>query len=51
MYYYTLWARGSLLVKTLGYKIEGREFETVWDDILNLPNSSGRTRPWGSLNL
>jgi hypothetical protein len=24
-------------------------FETRWGDILNLPNPSGRTVPWGSL--
>jgi hypothetical protein len=38
-------------VKTLGYKPEGRGFETRYDEILNLPNPSGRTRPWGSLSL
>jgi hypothetical protein len=44
-------ARGSLVVKALGYKPEGRGFETRWGEILNLHNSSGRTRPWGLHNL
>jgi hypothetical protein len=44
-------ARGSLVVKALGYKPEGRGFETRWGDILNLANPSGRTKPWGSLSL
>jgi hypothetical protein len=44
-------ARGSLVVKVLDYNPEGRGFETRWGDILNLPNPSGRTRPWGLLNL
>jgi hypothetical protein len=35
--------RGSLMVKALGYKLEG--------EILNLPNPSGRTRPRGLLRL
>jgi hypothetical protein len=42
-------ARGSLVVKALSYKKEGRGFETWWGGILNLPNLSGRTRPWGLL--
>jgi hypothetical protein len=37
--------------KALGYKPEGRWFETQWGEILNLPHPSGRTRPWGLLNL
>jgi hypothetical protein len=41
-------ARGSLVVKELGYKPEGRGFETRWGEILNLPNPSGRTRSWAS---
>jgi hypothetical protein len=41
----------SLVVKALGYKPEGRRFEYRWGEILNLPNPSGRTRPWGLLNL
>jgi hypothetical protein len=44
-------ARGSLVVKALGYKPEDRGFETQWGDILHLPNPSGRTRPWGLLSL
>jgi hypothetical protein len=44
-------ARGSLVVKALGYKSEGRWFEIQWNESLNLPNPSGRTRPWGSLSL
>jgi hypothetical protein len=44
-------ARGSLVVKALGYKPEGRGFETRLDEIFNLPNPSGRTRPWSLLSL
>jgi hypothetical protein len=44
-------ARGSLVVKVLGYKTEGRGFKTLWGEILNLPNSSGRIRPRGLLSL
>jgi hypothetical protein len=44
-------ARGILVVKALGYKPEGSGFEIPWGEILNLPNSSGRTRPWGLLSL
>jgi hypothetical protein len=39
-------ARGSLLVKALGYKSEGRGFENRLGELLNLPNPSGCTRPW-----
>jgi hypothetical protein len=46
-----LGARGSLVGKALGYKSEGRRFETRWGEILNLPDPSGRNRPWGSLSL
>jgi hypothetical protein len=41
--------RGSLVVKALGYKPEGRVLKTRWGEILNLPNPSGRTSPWGLL--
>jgi hypothetical protein len=44
-------ARGSVVVKALGYKPEGREFEIRWGEILNFPNPSGSTRPWGLLSL
>jgi hypothetical protein len=44
-------SRGSLVVKALGYKPEGRGFQTRLGEILNLPNTSGRTRPWGFLSL
>jgi hypothetical protein len=44
-------ARGSLVVKTLGCKPEGRGFEIRWSEILNLPNLSGHTRPWGLISL
>jgi hypothetical protein len=44
-------SRGSLMVKALGYKPEGRGFETQWDEILNLPNHSGHTRLWSLLSL
>jgi hypothetical protein len=39
-----------IVVKALGYKLEGRRFETRWGEILNLPNPSGHTRPWSLLN-
>jgi hypothetical protein len=44
-------ACGSLMVKVLGYKPEGRGFESQWDEILNVLKLSGRTRPWGLLSL
>jgi hypothetical protein len=43
--------RGRVVVKALCYKTEGRVFETLWGEILNLLYPSGRTRPWGSLSL
>jgi hypothetical protein len=49
--FHILGARGSVVVKALGYKPVGRGFETWWGEILNLPNLSGRTRPWGLLSL
>jgi hypothetical protein len=42
-------AHGSVVVKALCYKLEGRGFDFRWGEFLNLPNPSGRTRPWGSL--
>jgi hypothetical protein len=39
------------MVKALGYKPESRGFETRRGEILNLPNPSSRTRPWGLLSL
>jgi hypothetical protein len=44
-------AHGSVVVKALCYKPDGRGFDTRWGDFLNLPNPSGRTRPWGLLSL
>jgi hypothetical protein len=44
-------ARGGLVIKALGYKTEGRGFETRWGEILNLRNPSGLTRSWGLLSL
>jgi hypothetical protein len=44
-------ARGSLVIKALGYKPEGRGFETQWSEILNLHHPSGRTKLWGLLSL
>jgi hypothetical protein len=49
--YIIIGTHGSIVVKALGYKLEGRGFETRWGEILNLYNPSGRTRPWGSLSL
>jgi hypothetical protein len=53
MYCICIWggARDSLVVKALGYKPEDRGVETLWDEFLNVPNPSGRTRPWGLLSL
>jgi hypothetical protein len=41
--------RGSVVVKALCYKPEGIRFETLLGECIffNLPNLSGRTRPWG----
>jgi hypothetical protein len=39
------YARGSIVVKALGYKLQGCGFETRWGEISNLVNPSGRTRP------
>jgi hypothetical protein len=44
-------ARGSVVVKALCYKPEGRGFDTRLGEFLNLPNPSGRTMPWGLLSL
>jgi hypothetical protein len=44
-------ARGSLVVKVLGYKAEGLGLEIRLGEMLNLPNPSGRSRPWGLLSL
>jgi hypothetical protein len=44
-------ALSSIVIKALCYKPEGRRFDIRWGDFLNLPNSSGRTRPWGLLSL
>jgi hypothetical protein len=49
--YINIGARGSIVVKALCYKPECRGFDTRWGEFLNLPNPSGRTRPWGLLNL
>jgi hypothetical protein len=45
-------ARGSVVVKALCYKPEGRGFEPHdVNTFFNLPNPSSRTRPWVSLSL
>jgi hypothetical protein len=44
-------ARGSVIVKALRYKPEGRGFDTRWSEFFNLPNPSGRTRPWDLLSI
>jgi hypothetical protein len=46
-------ARGSVVVKALCYKPEGRGFDTRGGDFFffNLPNPSCRTRPWSLLSL
>jgi hypothetical protein len=38
-------AHGSVVVKALCYKPEGRGFDSRWGEFLNLPNLSGRTQP------
>jgi hypothetical protein len=45
-----LGAHGSLVVEALGYKPEGRLFESRCGEILNLTNHSGRTMPWGLIS-
>jgi hypothetical protein len=47
----SVWARGSLVVKALGYKPEHRGFEIRLGEILYLPKISGCMRPWGLLSL
>jgi hypothetical protein len=42
---------GSIVVKALCYKPDGRGFDTRWDEFLNVSNPSGRTRPCGLLSL
>jgi hypothetical protein len=42
---------GHAVVKAVGYKPEGRRFETRWGEISSLHNPSGLTRPWGLLSL
>jgi hypothetical protein len=44
-------ARGSIVVKALCYKSEGRGFDTRWGEFLNLLNRSARTRLWSLLRL
>jgi hypothetical protein len=44
-------ACGSVVVKALCYKPEGRRFDTRWGEFLNLTNPSGRTRSWDLLSL
>jgi hypothetical protein len=43
--------RGSVVVKALCYKPEGRGFDSRLGEFLNLHNPSGRTRSWGLLSL
>jgi hypothetical protein len=43
--------RDSIVVEALCYKPEGHGFDTRRGDFFNLPNPSGRTRPWGLLGL
>jgi hypothetical protein len=40
-----------VVVNALCYKLEGRGFENRLSEFFfNIPNPSGRTRPWGSLS-
>jgi hypothetical protein len=41
---------GSIVVKALCCKPECRGFDTRCGEFFNVPNPSGRTRPWGLLN-
>jgi hypothetical protein len=50
-YFFKMGARGSVVVKALCYKPEGRAINTRWGEFLNVPNPSGRTRPWSLLSL
>jgi hypothetical protein len=43
--------RSSVVVKALCYELESHGFDIQWGEFLNLPNPSGRTRPWGLLSL
>jgi hypothetical protein len=47
----SLGERLSVVVKALCYKPEGRGFDMLLGQFLNLPNLSGRTRPWGLLSV
>jgi hypothetical protein len=40
-------ARGSVVIKALCYKPEGRGFYARWDEFLHVLNPSGRIRPEG----
>jgi hypothetical protein len=42
---------GNVVVKALCYNPEGPVFETQRGEFFDLPNPSGRTRPWGSPSL
>jgi hypothetical protein len=42
---------GSVVVKALWYKPEGRGFENQWGEFLNLLNPSGLSKLWDLLNL
>jgi hypothetical protein len=41
----------KLSQKSLLNVLKGRGFDSRWGEFLNLPNPSGRTRPWGLLSL
>jgi hypothetical protein len=45
------WGTGSVVVKALCYKPESRGLDSRWGKFLNLPNPSGRTRPWGLFSI
>jgi hypothetical protein len=48
---YLMGAGGSVVVKALCCKPEGRGFDTGLGEFLNLPNPSGRTGPRGLFSL
>jgi hypothetical protein len=49
----TSWTQGGWIMtfSNTCYKPEGRGFDIRWGEFLNVPNPSGRTRPWGLLSL
>jgi hypothetical protein len=53
MFHVIFGARGSVVVKALSYKPQGREFDAELGDFLNLPNPSslGFTQPLKDMSI